>query len=110
MPPPLLKSWTAARAAAKVARVTMIGGSLPRAIRRPLSRPQAAPVPKAARQARSRLPCVRVATKASAMPLSPTTEPTETSMPPVAITSVMPVAITASSEDCFISRRMFSGE
>jgi hypothetical protein len=80
-----------------VPRVTMKSGSFSLAINTPLKRPQTNPTRSPAPTPSQRFWGNRLA---AIMLLTPTTDPTERSMPLVITTSVMPTAITALIEDC----------
>src|SRR5947209_2156857 len=75
----------------------MIGGRENRDIRRPLTAPHAAPTPSDATMAAPSPQPILTDRTPMTTPHNPTIEPTEISIPPVAITSVIPAATIAIS-------------
>src|SRR5439155_16315817 len=93
----LLSRYAPALAALNMASVAMIGGSEKRAIRRPFTSPQNEPAAIPAAQASQTFQPWFTARTPITTPQSPTSDPTEISIPPVAITSVIPAATIATS-------------
>ena len=80
-----------------IPKVTIKSGNLSLAIKRPLTRPQAAPTNIPATIPSNRFPFSKLA---AIMLLRPTTDPTERSIPRVITTKVIPTAIMVLIEDC----------
>ena len=103
---PPVTSSAAPRATLIMPKVEIKGGSRPRVIRTPLSRPQRNPLPRPALTASgSGTPaCNRLAITT---PERARTEPTERSIPAVMMTKVIPAAMMAMTEDCSTMLRRF---
>src|SRR3954454_15822270 len=90
---------TAPRAMASMPSVTMNGGSLPYATSEPLKPPIAAPAAIAMTIAGTTpTPCT--SSSAARQPVSPSTEPTDRSMPAVRMTSSWPTAMIPKTATC----------
>jgi hypothetical protein len=86
------------RAALSIARVAINGGRLPRVMNSPLTRPASAPVPIPSARAKGSGRFATTVAQPNTIPASPSTLPTERSMPPETITKVWPrarMAVTA---------------
>ena len=108
--PPVMTS-ARPRAMPSVPSVTMSGGTLARAMRNPLIRPQASPQPMATRAptmaAPQPWPPMAAIALSATTPLKTRTLPTDRSMPPVMMTKVIPTPRTARMEVfCTIPRML----
>ena len=111
MPP--VMTWARPRATDSAPRVTISGGILALATRKPLSVPQAMPTIRAARMPRKATP--QPSPPTASMTLAATTEentstePTDRSMPEVMMTKVMPTPSTAQTAMfCEISEKLLA--
>src|ERR671912_29107 len=85
------------RAALSMARVAINGGRLPKVISSPLIRPAEAPAPTPSARARGSGRLATAVAQPKTIPASPSTLPTERSMPPETITKVWPRAMMATT-------------